>query len=94
VTPVWRQPTDLQGECLASRCQNWFCDVMPARSGWGVAKIEFAGIWAGVAEPLRALKAEVEREGDPDLTTAPDLAAVSGDALPPPASTDPDPERR
>ena len=32
------------------------------RAGWGVAKIELPESWAGVAEPLRALMAEVERE--------------------------------
>jgi hypothetical protein len=45
-----------------------------------VAKIELPESWAGVAEPLRTLMAEVERgerELDADGTTAPDLAAVS-----------------
>jgi len=31
-------------------------------AGWGVAKIELPEGWAGVAEPLRALMAEVDRE--------------------------------
>jgi hypothetical protein len=42
-----------------------------------VAKIELPESWAGVAEPLRALMAEVEREAHADHTTPPDLAAVS-----------------
>jgi hypothetical protein len=36
----------------------------------GVAKIELPECWAGVAEPLRTLMAEVEREAHADL--APD----------------------
>jgi hypothetical protein len=52
-----------------------------------VAKIELPESWAGVAEPLRALMAEVEREAHTDAVTSPDLAAVSaqwsrvGDAI-------------
>jgi len=42
-----------------------------------VAKIELPEGWAGVAEPLRALMAEVDREGHVDGATPPDLAAVS-----------------
>jgi hypothetical protein len=43
----------------------------------GKAKIELPESWAGVAEPLRALIAEVEREVHADGTASPDLAAVS-----------------
>lgn len=42
-----------------------------------MAKIELPEGWAGVAEPLRALMAEVDREGHVDRATPPDLAAVS-----------------
>lgn len=42
-----------------------------------MAKIELPEGWAGVAEPLRALMAEVDREGHVDSATPPDLAAVS-----------------
>lgn len=42
-----------------------------------MVKIELPESWAGVAEPLRALMAEVEREAQADSATAPDLAAVS-----------------
>ena len=42
-----------------------------------MAKIELPESWAGVAEPLRALMAEVEREAQADSATPPDLAAVS-----------------
>ncbi|HEX3477680.1 MAG TPA: hypothetical protein VHT91_21815 [Kofleriaceae bacterium] len=42
-----------------------------------MAKIELPGCWAGVAEPLRALLAEVERAAHADRTTPLDLAAVS-----------------
>jgi hypothetical protein len=42
-----------------------------------VAKIELPEGWAGVAEPLRALMAEVDREAHVDRATPPDLAAVS-----------------
>ena len=42
-----------------------------------MAKIELPESWAGVAEPLRALLAEVEREAQAGRTTPPDLAAVS-----------------
>ena len=42
-----------------------------------MAKIELPEGWAGVAEPLRALMAQVEREAHADRTTPPDLAAVS-----------------
>ena len=42
-----------------------------------MAIIELPDSWAGVAEPLRALMAEVEREGHADRTTPPDIAAVS-----------------
>jgi hypothetical protein len=50
---------------------------MRDRAGWGVAKIELPEGWAGAAEPLRALMAEVDREGHVDRATPPDLAAVS-----------------
>ena len=43
----------------------------------GVAKIELPESWAGVAEPLRALMAELEREAQADSTMPADLAAVS-----------------
>lgn len=42
-----------------------------------MAKIELPEGWAGVAEPLRALVVEVEREAHADGTAPPDLAAVS-----------------
>jgi len=42
-----------------------------------MAKIELPESWASVAEPLRALMAEVEREAHADRTTPQDLAAVS-----------------
>jgi hypothetical protein len=42
-----------------------------------VAKIELPESWASVAEPLRALMAEVEREAQADSATAPNVAAVS-----------------
>jgi hypothetical protein len=43
----------------------------------GRGKIELPESWADVAEPLRALMAEVEREAHADRVTPPDLAAVS-----------------
>ena len=42
-----------------------------------MATIELPEGWAGVAEPLRALMAEVDREGHVNRATPPDLAAVS-----------------
>lgn len=42
-----------------------------------MVEIELPESWAGVAEPLRALMAEVEREAHADRATAPDLAALS-----------------
>lgn len=39
--------------------------------------IELPASWAGVAEPLRALMAELEREVHADHTTMADVAAVS-----------------
>jgi hypothetical protein len=42
-----------------------------------MAKIELPEGWAGVAEPLRALMAEVDREAHADRAPSPDLAAVS-----------------
>jgi uncharacterized protein YllA (UPF0747 family) len=42
-----------------------------------VAEVELSEHWASLAEPLRALMAEVEREAHADGTTPPDLAAVS-----------------
>jgi hypothetical protein len=41
-----------------------------------MAKIELPETLAGVAEPLRALIAEVDRETQADSTPPPDLAAV------------------
>ena len=54
-----------------------FGDLPQGRAGWGIAKIELPESRAGVAEPLRALIAEVEREARADGTAPPDLAAVS-----------------
>src|SRR5262249_39195152 len=42
----------------------------------GVA-IELSERWVSLAEPLRALMADVEREAHADMTMPPDLAAVS-----------------
>ncbi|HEX8115575.1 MAG TPA: hypothetical protein VF516_47945 [Kofleriaceae bacterium] len=42
-----------------------------------MAKIELPEGWAGVAEPLRALLAEIDREAHADGATPPDLAAMS-----------------
>lgn len=42
-----------------------------------MAKIELPEGWAGVAEPLRALMAEVDRETHGSSTMTPDLAVVS-----------------
>jgi hypothetical protein len=42
-----------------------------------MAKIELPEDWAGVAEPLRALLAEVERDAYADSTVQPELAGVS-----------------
>ncbi len=42
-----------------------------------MGKIELPEGWSGVAEPLRALMAQIEREAHADRTTPPDLAAVS-----------------
>jgi len=42
-----------------------------------VAKIELPESWADVAEPLRALMAEIDREAHVDGAPPPDLAAVS-----------------
>lgn len=42
-----------------------------------MAKIELPEGWAGVAEPLRALIAEINREAQVDGAPPPDLAAVS-----------------
>lgn len=42
-----------------------------------MVKIELPECWAGVAEPLRALMAEVEREAHADGSSPPDLAIVS-----------------
>lgn len=39
--------------------------------------MELPESWTAVAEPLRALLAEVEREAHADSATAPDLAALS-----------------
>jgi hypothetical protein len=46
-------------------------------AGWGVAQIELPEGWAGVAEPLRALMATVDREAPADSATPTNLAAVS-----------------
>jgi hypothetical protein len=40
--------------------RNWFCPAVVAGQDGGMAKIELPECWAGVAEPLRALMAEVE----------------------------------
>lgn len=91
MTPVQHQPADLQGECLDSSSELVLrCHAGSVKMGRCQDRA-FRG-WVGVAEALRALMAEVECEAHADPTTAPDLAAVSGDALPSPASTDP--ERR
>jgi hypothetical protein len=42
-----------------------------------VAKIELPESWAGLAEPLCALMAEVERAAHADGSEIPDFAAVS-----------------
>jgi hypothetical protein len=42
-----------------------------------VAKIELSECWTSVAEPLRALMAELERAAHADRTTPANLAAVS-----------------
>ena len=55
----------------------FFGGQVGGRAGWGMAKIELPEGWAGVAEPLRALVVEVEREAHADGTAPPDLAAVS-----------------
>jgi len=54
-----------------------FCPTVGGRAGWSVAKIELPECWAGVANPLRALMAEIEREARADGSAPPDLAAVS-----------------
>jgi hypothetical protein len=41
-----------------------------------VATIELPEGWVGVAEPLHALMAEIERKEHADRTTPPDLATV------------------
>jgi hypothetical protein len=52
-------------------------------ASWGfgqdddVGKIILPETWAGVAEPLRALMAEVERAAHADGSEIPDVAAVS-----------------
>jgi hypothetical protein len=42
-----------------------------------VAKIELPESWAGVAEPLRALIAELDGDAHAGTATAPDPAAVA-----------------
>ena len=42
-----------------------------------MVEIELSERWASLAEPLRALVAEVEREAHADRTTTPDHTAVS-----------------
>ncbi|HEX8114897.1 MAG TPA: hypothetical protein VF516_44510 [Kofleriaceae bacterium] len=42
-----------------------------------MAKIELPEGWARVADPLRALMAEIERESHADGSAPPDLTAVS-----------------
>lgn len=42
-----------------------------------MGKIELPEGWAGVAEPLRAPMAEIDREAHADSATPPDLTAVS-----------------
>lgn len=57
-----------------SRLQNWFFAASEGvGQDGGVAKIELPESWAGVAEPLRALMAEVEREAHASSARAPDL---------------------
>jgi hypothetical protein len=48
-----------------------------AVAGWGVVKIELPEGSVGVAEPLRALMIEVQREAHANNTMPPNLAAVS-----------------
>lgn len=47
-----------------------------------MAKIMLPETWAGVAEPLRALMAEVERAAHADGSEIPDFAAVSTHCCP------------
>jgi hypothetical protein len=46
-----------------------------------VAKIELPESWSGVAEPLRALMAEVEREAPPDLAVVSERWATVSEAV-------------
>jgi hypothetical protein len=57
--------------------ETGFAATQGVRQDGTVARIELPESWAGVAEPLRALMAEVEREARADRVTSPDLAAVS-----------------
>jgi hypothetical protein len=43
-----------------------------------MAKVELPESWADVAEPLRALMAEVEREAHAGRTTPPDIGRSKG----------------
>jgi hypothetical protein len=54
-----------------------FCPAVGDRAGWGMRKIELPDGWAGVAEPLRALLAEVEHAAHEDRTAPADFAVVS-----------------
>ena len=53
-----------------------FAPPWAAGQDGGMGKIELPRCWAGVAEPLRALMAEVEREAYADSATSPDLTAA------------------
>jgi len=59
VTSLRRQHADLQDECPIQGAEigSW----RPGLAG-NMAKIELPEGWAGVADPLRALMAEIERE--------------------------------
>jgi hypothetical protein len=48
-----------------------FGGLLPGRAGWGMAKIELPEGWAGVAEPLRALMAQIERVAQQDEAVSP-----------------------
>lgn len=52
----------------------FFCRPVWVGAGWGVAKIELREAWAGVAEPLRALMAEIGCEAE---SGAPNPVVVS-----------------
>jgi hypothetical protein len=56
---------------------RFFALLWVAGQDGGMAKIDLPASWAGVAEPLRALLAEVEREAHADSSVPPNLAVVS-----------------